>query len=36
MVMDSSGGETMAVVRFYVLIYLDLENASDKKSDVLI
>ena len=31
MVMDSSGGETMAVVRFYLPIYLDLENASYKK-----
>ena len=31
MVMDSSGGETMAVVRYYLPIYLDLENASYTK-----
>ena len=29
--MDSSGGETMAVVRYYLPIYLDLENASYTK-----
>jgi hypothetical protein len=34
--MDSSGGETMAVVRYYLPIYLDLENASYTKKKLLI